>query len=191
MKNHGKDGPILSRPCRKSRGGCMTISTVQVVSWRGENFTDCRCRNDLGTRWIFPIIAFVGGPGGEWLSRRPTLRNQYPSRVRDTKKKIVNAMGSITWNTDWILPHFFKWPSEYRESFFHHDVSNALKRNRMQFASGVAEESKVSPKIRKLMVSPNPYFFGSIDSELPITFYNPRGTMGYEGVDCIQKGKMR
>ena len=59
----------------------------------------------------------------------------------------------------------------------------------MQFASGVAEESKVSPKIRKLMVSPNPYFFGSIDSELPITFYNPRGTMGYEGVDCIQKGK--
>ena len=71
-------------------------------------FTDCRCRNDLGRRWMFPIIALVGGPGGKWLSRRPSFHSQYPRRV-STKQKIVYEMGSITWNTDWNLPYFYKW----------------------------------------------------------------------------------
>ena len=58
-------------------------------------FTDCRCRNDLGRRWMFPIIALVGGPGGKWLSRRPSLHKKYPRRVADTKQKVVYEMGFI------------------------------------------------------------------------------------------------
>ena len=102
---------------------CENAHGFNCKLMRGK-FTDWRCRNDLGTRWMFPIIALVGGPGGKWLSRRPSFHNlnQYPRRVRDTKQRMVYVMRAIKWNTDWILPHFYKWfnlsrqpSSEYRE----------------------------------------------------------------------------